>query len=71
MRYLVCSLALLLCLAVLRHAMLYGFEAFGLTGGLIICGLVGGGSIAIGFAIDARDRRRSQEVLPPAPRDHQ
>lgn len=71
MRYLICSLALLLCIGAIRFGLKQGFEQLGFAPGLVICILVGCGFIAIGFAVDARDRRRLRAWQQEAPHDHQ
>ena len=43
--------------------------AIGFTNFMIFCGIGIAALISIGFAWDAIERSRSQEVLPPAPRD--
>jgi hypothetical protein len=71
MRYLICSVALLLCLAGLKWLLSEAFQNFGFSTGMAACLALGFGSIALGFAIDARDRRHFREARQPRRLDHQ
>jgi hypothetical protein len=65
MPYLICSLILLVCLAVIKYVLKDAYDWFGDFGGMAFGLAFILLMIVIGFAIDARDKRRSQEVLPP------
>lgn len=69
MAYVVCTIALLACLWVLKFVASGSFEWFGFWGGLVFC--VAGMAIflAIARAVDARDLRRSQELQRQGRRD--
>ena len=70
LRIVVCSGALIAVIAAVRSALNGAFDSWGYGWGLAVCALVMGATFIAAYLYD-RAGTRSQQALPPKPRDFQ
>ena len=70
LRIVVCSAALIALIAGVRFGLRDTFETWGFGWGATACVAVMLVSLLTAYLIDRREGIRSQEVLPPKPRDY-